>query len=196
MMALSKKISIWWGPPKEFTTNQKERRISWLELFFDLVYVIAVARLTHHLSHHLSWHAFVEFCWMFALVFWGWLNGSLHHDLHGNHGLRTRLMMLWQMMIIAAFSIIFGKSPENHTSITVVFMLMQLFITYQWWSVGFYDKSHRKYAKPYLVLFLISFGLMGLCLWRPTWPMLLLPVILVCNYTPPFIAHRLLTRSA
>lgn len=195
-MALNKKISIWWGPPKEFATNQGHRRISWLELFYDLVYVIAIARLTHHLAHHLSWHAFIEFGWMFALVFWGWLNGSQHHDLHGNQGLRTRLMMLWQMMIIAAFSVEFGKSAENHYGIIVVFMLMQLFITYQWWSVGFYDRPHRKYSKPYTVLFLTAFVLMGACLWRPNWAIWLIPAILICNYTPPFIAHRILTRSA
>jgi low temperature requirement protein LtrA len=194
-MALSKKISIWWGPPKDFTTQQKDRRISWLELFYDLVYVIAIARLTHHLTHHLSWHAFLEFAGLFALVFWGWLNGSLHHDLHGNQGLRTRLMMLWQMMIIAVFSIIFGKSAEDHSGITIVFMLMQLFITYQWWSVGFYDRSHRKYSKPYMVLFLSAFALMGICLWQPHLCGLLLPIILICNYTPPFVAHRLLVKS-
>ena len=195
-MALSRKISIWWGPPKEFTTEKKERRISWLELFYDLVYVIAIARLTHHLTEDLSVHAFIEFSGLFALVYWGWLNGSQHHDLHGNQGLRTRLMMLWQMMIIAALSVILGRGPENHQAITIVFMLMQLFITYQWWSVGFYDRSHRKYSKPYMVLFLTSFALMGICLWKPDWNVLLLPIILACNYAPPFFAHRLLMKSA
>jgi low temperature requirement protein LtrA len=194
-MALSKRFSIWWGPPRNFETNQKDRRISWLELFYDLVYVIAIARLTHHLSHHLNWHTFLEFGGLFTLVFWGWLNGSLHHDLHGNQGLRTRLMMLWQMMIIAAFSIIFEKAPDDYGSITIVFMLMQLFITYQWWSVGFYDKSHRRYSRPYMVLFLSAFALMGVCYWQPHLSGLLLPVILICNYTPPFIAHMLLVRS-
>jgi low temperature requirement protein LtrA len=197
MQELGKRFSIWWGPPKKFSTNQEKRHVSWLELFYDLVYVIAIARITHHLSHHMNFAGFLEFACIFALIFWGWLNGSLHHDLHGNQGLRTRLMVLWQMLIIAALAIVLGKTLKDYTAITVIVMLMQLFITYQWWSVGFYDKSHRKYSKPYLILFLVSFGLMGLSLLvSHYWLGLLLPVIFLCNYTPPFIAHRLLMRES
>ncbi|HLA56855.1 MAG TPA: low temperature requirement protein A [Flavobacterium sp.] len=196
-MGLSKKVSIWWGPPKKFTTDQQERRISWLELFYDLVYVIAIARLAHHVSQHMNCEGFLEFISIFTLIFWGWLNGSLHHDLHGNQGLRTRLMMLWQMLIIAALAITLGKTLKDYSQITVIIMGMQFFITYQWWSVGLYDKEHRKYSRPYIILFLVSFCLMGLSLFLSDyWLQFLLPAILLCNYMPPFIANRFLLRSS
>src|SRR6476659_7648670 len=99
------KNATWWGPPRKFDPRFEERRISWLELFYDLVYVIAIARITHHLSLHITWSGFFEYSSLFVLIFWGWLNGSLYHDIHGNEGLRTRLMTLWQMMIIAALAI-------------------------------------------------------------------------------------------
>src|SRR4051812_24271574 len=92
----------WWGAPRKFDPNFEERRISWLELFYDLVYVIAISRITHMLSSDLSVSTFAGYCSLFALIFWGWLNGSLYHDIHGNLGLRTRLITLWQMMIISA----------------------------------------------------------------------------------------------
>ena len=196
-MELKKNISIWWGPPKDFNPKQDKRRVSWLELFYDLVYVIAIARITHHLSHNMSFEGFTENICLFSLIFWGWLNGSLHHDLHGNQGLRTRLMMLWQMMIIAALSIAINKTQENYTLVTIIFMIMQLYITYQWWSVGLYDKSHRKYSWPYTTLFLIAFCLMGISLSvSHYWLRLLFPLVLICNYIPPFIAHKLLLRSS
>jgi low temperature requirement protein LtrA len=196
-MELKKKISIWWGPPKDFNTKQEKRRISWLELFYDLVYVIAISRITHNLSNDMNTEGFIKYACLFSLIFWGWLNGSLHHDLHGNQGLRTRLMMLWQMMIIAALAITINKTHENYVFITIVFMIMQLYITYQWWSVGFYDKSHRKYSWPYTVLFLLSFCLMGLSLFiSHSWLKIIFPLILICNYAPPFITHKLLLRSA
>ncbi|HET6994922.1 MAG TPA: low temperature requirement protein A, partial [Chitinophagaceae bacterium] len=47
------------------------------------------------------------------------------------------------------------------------------------------------------ILFLIALGLMGLSLAvGPGWLKLIVPVVLVCNYTPPFIAHQLLRRSS
>jgi low temperature requirement protein LtrA len=55
------------------------------------------------------------------LIFWGWLNGSLYHDLHGNEGLRPRLMTLWQMMIIAALAItIDHPSGKQYFNTTIV----------------------------------------------------------------------------
>lgn len=196
-MKINNRISIWWGPPKDFTTDKQERRVSWLELFYDLVYVIAIARISHLLAHHLSFEGFLENIFLFIMVYWGWLNGSQYHDLHGNQGLRTRLMTLWQMMIIAALAIMLDKIHENYNGLIIIFMIMQLFICYMWWSVGFYDKSHRKYSKPYTTLFLISFCLMGVSLILPKgWLPVLFTVVFVCNYTPPFIAHRLLSRSA
>lgn len=196
-MKIQQRISIWWGPPKEFTTDKQERRVSWLELFFDLVFVIAIARTTHLLAHRLSFEGFTENLFLFILIYWGWLNGSLHHDLHGNQGLRTRLMTLWQMMIIASLAIVLYKMHENYTEVTLVFIIMQLFVTYMWWSVGLYDKTHRKYSWPYTTLFLLSAALMALSLLMPNvWLPYICTVVAVCNYAPPFIAHLLLTRSA
>ena len=196
-MRFSKTSSAWWGPPKKFDPHFEERRISWLELFFDLVYVIAISRITHHLALHINWIGFLEYACLFMLVFWGWLNGSLYHDIHGNEGLRTRLMTLWQVMIIAALAVTIDHSPGWYRNTTVVFMVMQLFITYLWWSVGFYDRAHRRYNRPYTILFLIALALMGLSLYvSPEWLKVIVPLIIICNYAPPFISQQLLRRSS
>ena len=190
--------SAWWGAPKKFDREITERRISWLELFYDLVYVIAIARITHHLSLHISISGFLEYASMFVLIYWGWLNGSLYHDLHGNEGLRTRLMTLWQMMIIAALAItIDHPSGAPYFNSTIVFMIMQFYITYMWWSIGIYDKEHRRYNLPYTILFLLSLAIMGLSLVvSQEWFKFLVPLIIICNYSPQFIADRLLRQSA
>ncbi|MCB0657592.1 MAG: low temperature requirement protein A [Saprospiraceae bacterium] len=197
-MAVRPLTSAWWGPPKRFDVPEEDRRVSWLELFYDLVYVIAIARITHQLAHHISFGAFLEYTGLFVIIFWGWLNGSLYHDIHGNEGLRTRLMTLWQMMIIAALAIMLDRpATTNFVGITIVFMIMQLYLTYLWWSVGFYDPSHRKYNRPYTLLYLISFALMGISMWLPegslTW---IVPLVILCNYAPPFVTSTLLGRES
>jgi len=197
-MRLSIGSSAWWGAPKKFDREIKERRISWLELFYDLVYVIAIARITHHLSLHISINGFLEYASLFILIFWGWLNGSLYHDMHGNEGLRTRLMTLWQMMIIAALAITIDHSTgKQHFNTTIVFMIMQFYMTYMWWSIGIYDKEHRRYSKPYIILFLLSLAIMGISLLlSQEWLKVLVPLVIICNYSPAFIAHGLLRRSS
>ena len=190
--------SSWWGPPRKFDPEFRERRISWLELFFDLVYVIAISRITHHFAVHISLNSFLEYSGLFLLIFWGWLNGSLYHDIHGGNGLRTRLMTLWQVMIIAALSVTIDQpGAKRYEYMTIVLMIMQFYITYLWWSVGFYDREHRQYNRPYTILYLISLGLMGANLvLQEEWLHYIFPAVILCNYTPPFISRQLLRRSS
>jgi hypothetical protein len=42
--------NLWWWSPKNFDDRKNERKISWLELFYDLVYVAAIGQLMHHLN--------------------------------------------------------------------------------------------------------------------------------------------------
>jgi low temperature requirement protein LtrA len=192
------KNPTWWGPPKKFDPHFEERRISWLELFYDLVYVIALSRITHHLAIHISFEGFLQYACLFILVFWGWLNGSLYYDIHGSEGLRTRLMTLWQVMIIAALAVtIDAPSLTWYINTTIALMIMQLYITYLWWSVGFYDRSHRRYNMPYTILFLFALALMGLSFFvPPPWVKPIAILVIICDYMPPFIAHRLLRKSS
>jgi low temperature requirement protein LtrA len=46
----------WWEKPRLRTDEEeeRERRVGWLELFYDLVFVVVVAELSHSLSEHVS----------------------------------------------------------------------------------------------------------------------------------------------
>ena len=187
----------WWGAPRKFSVKKEDRKISWLELFYDLVYVIAISTITHYVAQQFSINALLDYFYLFVIVFWGWLNGSLYHDLHGTEGLRTKLMTLWQMVIVAALVITLHSEPEYLLfNATIVLLIMQAYITYLWWSVGLYDKAHRRLNKPYTILYLISFGLIfaTLFLGQP-YVRILFYVTLVLNYAPPFVSHFVLKRK-
>ena len=47
--------------------------VSYLELFFDLVFVFAITQLSHSLHHHLTWHGLAENVVLFLAVWWGWI---------------------------------------------------------------------------------------------------------------------------
>src|ERR671928_125710 len=46
----------WWQRPRLRTDEeeQHERKVSWLELFYDLVFVVVISELTSYLSGHVS----------------------------------------------------------------------------------------------------------------------------------------------
>ena len=50
--------------------------VSFLELFFDLVFVFAITQLSHFLKANLSWTGFAEALVMFLAVWWAWMSRS------------------------------------------------------------------------------------------------------------------------
>jgi low temperature requirement protein LtrA len=52
--------------------HHKQRKVSWLELFFDLVFVVIIARIAHNFLSDISWSGFGTFIFMFLSVWWMW----------------------------------------------------------------------------------------------------------------------------
>jgi len=153
--------NIWWGPPRSINEAVNERKISWLELFYDLVYVAVIAQLTGYLASNFSWESAGLVFFIFSLVFWSWLNGSNYHDLHGSTGIRTRFITLFQMFAIAAVAITLNDLFDgNHIPFATAFAIVQALITYLWYSVGYYDPSHKILNKYFSIFYSLSFILL------------------------------------
>jgi low temperature requirement protein LtrA len=59
-------------------THEYGRKATWFELFFDLVFVVAVAALAGALSHHYDWKGYAEFGFLFLVLWWLWLGHTFH----------------------------------------------------------------------------------------------------------------------
>ena len=187
-----KNTNLWWGPPKNFDDRKDERKISWLELFYDLVYVAAISQLTHHLAGHLSWSELAYTFLLFCLIFWSWVNGSQYYDLHGNDSIRTRLFTFFQMLAVAAVAITISDAFEgHHRAFAISLSILEIIVTYLWWSVGLYDPSHRVFNKFYTFNYIIAFALLsGSAFTDHKTAVVLWIVALVLNLTPGLTGAR------
>ena len=91
-----------WQSPRPHGQQPRERVVGPLELFYDLAVVVLVAQDARHLALHLTWRGLAEFAVVFTLVWIAWLNGSLHHELHGREDVRARSTFLLQILLLAA----------------------------------------------------------------------------------------------
>jgi low temperature requirement protein LtrA len=91
-----------WQPPRRHGEQPQKRVVGPLELFYDLAVVVLVAQDAHHLARHLTWPGLGEFTVVFTLVWIAWVNGSLHHELHGHDDARARSTFLLQILVLAA----------------------------------------------------------------------------------------------
>ena len=192
-----RKAPVWWGIPKRFSERVRERKISWLELFYDLVYAAAISQLTEHLAQHPDMHGLLYMLFLFAFLFWSWLNGSLYHDLHGNSGVRTRLATLWQMMSIAAVAI---TIPEvfrgHHQGFAISFSGVQLVITYLWWSTGYYEPAHKALNKYYVRMSGISLVIIIVSAFTPYHIALgLWVLVLISNFSSGLLSRKTVERE-
>jgi low temperature requirement protein LtrA len=195
-MANKKKNNLWWGPPRNFAERKQQRKISWLELFFDLAYVAAISQLTHHLAEHPSVQTTAFMLLLFSLIFWSWVNASQYYDLHGSDSIRTRLMTFWQMLAVISVSISLQDVFEgHHHTFVICFSIIQVLVTYLWWSVGLYDRSHRVFNKFYTVNYLLALALL-IVSWFTAFDtaVILWILVLLLNLTPPLIGANTIVR--
>ncbi|GGN67743.1 low temperature requirement protein A [Actinoplanes lobatus] len=59
-----------------------EKRVTWAELFFDLVFVFAVTQASHLLHDDHSWAGVGRALIVFVPVYWAWVGTSVHANTH------------------------------------------------------------------------------------------------------------------
>ncbi|MDX1747616.1 MAG: low temperature requirement protein A, partial [Halobacteriales archaeon] len=93
----------WWRPPSVYSDVEHGiRHATWLELFFDLVFVVAMAELGAYLHEHLTPVGFLEFAGLFAIVWWIWLGIAYFADTYN-----TDDPMSAGLIVVAMFGVIF-----------------------------------------------------------------------------------------
>jgi low temperature requirement protein LtrA len=146
-----------WQPPRAHGDVIEDRAVSFLELFYDLVYVVVIAGAAHHLADHVSWRGVVEFTIVFGLVWIAWLNGTLYYDLHGRGDGRTRTFVFVQMGLLALLGVFAsGATGEDGPAFAAVYTAYLLVLTWLWYTVQRQDEgqflvSTRRYLSGMVV---------------------------------------------
>ncbi|MFG1866542.1 low temperature requirement protein A [Micromonospora arborensis] len=76
------------------------RRVTLLELFFDLVYVVALALISRGMVDQLDWHRAAQALIMLAAVWWTWVITTLVTDLYDPE--RTEIKLLISAVMFGA----------------------------------------------------------------------------------------------
>ncbi|MBS2096766.1 low temperature requirement protein A [Carboxylicivirga linearis] len=151
----------WWQKPKRYAVQEEDRKVSFLELFYDLIYVAIIAQLSHKLAVDVSWSSFGEFSFLFLVVWWGWYNGAIYHDLHGNNDIKTRVVTFLQMFAVTAIAVfIHNAFTDGAIGFIISYSIFLLIITVLWYRTGYHDPDHKPLANPYALSYLISIMLM------------------------------------
>jgi low temperature requirement protein LtrA len=98
-----------------------EKRVTWAELFFDLVFVFAVTQVSALLHHDHSWAGVGRALVVFVPVWWAWVGTTIHANTHDVDrpldrlgifavGLGSLFMALGLTDPYGAYGVLFGAS--------------------------------------------------------------------------------------
>lgn len=87
--------------------------VSFLELFYDLVYVVLIAQIAHTLAEHVGWAGVRDFAIVFVLIWLAWLNGTLYHVLNGREDGSSRSFIFAQMTVLVVMAAYIGHAADD-----------------------------------------------------------------------------------
>ncbi|HKC22953.1 MAG TPA: low temperature requirement protein A [Gaiellaceae bacterium] len=105
-------------PPRLRTRGRDiegQRRATWLELFFDLVFVAAVSQLANALAAEPTRARFFEFLGLFVPVWWAWMGFTFYANRFDTDDLVYRLFMLAAMFGVAVLATTIPSVFEGDT---------------------------------------------------------------------------------
>ena len=150
--------SRFWLPPRPHGQAIEDRTVSFLELFYDLVFVVVVAQAAHTLAHHLSWDGAADFAVVFGLIWIAWLNGTLHHEIHGHEDGRSRTFIFVQMTVLVVLAIYTGDATgEGGSGFALTYAVLLAVLTWLWYAVRRQDDGeYRSATDPYIAGMAVS----------------------------------------
>lgn len=95
----------------------KERHATWLELFFDLVFVALIGKVTHLLNHshhgHLEVDYLIKFPLLFIPVWWIWSSHTIYNNIYDEDSREQRVITLIIMLLMIILSVFLSTNFER-----------------------------------------------------------------------------------
>jgi low temperature requirement protein LtrA len=86
------------------STGEAGRKVTWLELFFDLIFVAAVAQVAEPLRHQYTIDGLIRFAPLFLLIWWAWTGQSVFATRFDTDDVVQRALTLVQVFVVAAMA--------------------------------------------------------------------------------------------
>jgi low temperature requirement protein LtrA len=135
------------------------RHATWLELFFDLVFVLAVAQLGRLLSANPTAGGFLLFALLFVPVWWVWTGFSCYGDLFdpgdGPGGLPYRLVMFLAMLdsLVLAVTLHSADTASGSALFALTYAALRLLLVALYGEAAWRMPHVRDFAMRYIIGF-------------------------------------------
>lgn len=183
-------------------TFMENKNLTWLEAFFDLIFVAAIAKATHLLMHEEHGVIPVEYLLKFGLIFvpiwWAWVGQSLFINRFGKDCVTQRLFMIVQMVFIilmtASLSVNFDP---YYIPFLIGYLGIRLLTSMQYLWISRWESGPRRRAAVYLGYgFFIGITVSLFSVFFVSWPRyLILYLGIFIDIVVPILGRKYLVKA-
>ena len=144
--------------------RDEERTSTWLELFFDLCFVVAVAALARGLHHDPDAGGMLRFLGLFVPVWWSWMIFTWYATSFDNDDVPYRLSLLAAMLAILGLAASVGRvgvDPAATVTFVLAYAFMRLLVAGLFLRAGRYVPA----AFGRFVFFYAAGNVLGATIW-------------------------------
>lgn len=128
------------------------RHATWLELFFDLVFVAVIGVVTHDLAHthdgHIGLEQLIRFPLVFIPVWWVWMTHTLYANRFDKDNREHRLFSLAIMAVMVVLSTFAETSlSQGFIYFTALYALLRFMLALLYWFAHKQDTDEFIFAK-------------------------------------------------
>lgn len=190
----------WLQPPRLRIgqDGENERHATWLELFYDLVFVTAIIQLSENLIRDISISGFIKFVVLFIPVWWSWIGAAFFATRFDTDDTAHRLLTMLQMIAVAAMAAnVHAGLGSSSSGFAISYAIVRLLLVVEYIRAGHYVREARlltgRYSKGFALAALI--WLISAFVPIPT-RFLLWAVGLVVDFGTPIFAGQLHSQLA
>jgi low temperature requirement protein LtrA len=142
-------------------TGAGERRVTWIELFFDLVFVAAVAQVSGPLAHDFSFDGLGRYAFLLFVIWWAWSGHAVHATRFDADDGRQRTLTLLQMIgvIFMAANAEQGLDSVSSAGFAAAYAVTRLILVLQYVRAAAIAR-----ARPLTSIYAKGFGAAA-CFW-------------------------------
>jgi len=143
------------APPRLQTMGDGgHRTATWLELFYDLAFVVAIAILGERLIDDTTWTGLWSFLGYFALLWWLWASHTFYADRYDTDDLVYRLWAAAQMVAVLVMAASLAHGPSESTTVFAAgYAGARLVLLALYWRVYRHVSETRRLVTGYLIGF-------------------------------------------
>lgn len=133
------------------------RKVSWLELFYDLVYVATVVQLGNKLSEEVSDIGFLGFVLLFVPIWWVWMGTTFYANRFVADDLPHHLLVFAQIFVVSALAIhVFDGLGETSAGFALAYAAARGILVLMYLRAGRYVEVARPLVRRYATGFAVA----------------------------------------